>query len=51
KDVEIANVELYIYYLRKKIDFKSIDAELKTVRGVGYSLLEKTTGGKESIND
>jgi DNA-binding response OmpR family regulator len=40
-EVEIANVELYIYYLRKKIDFSISDIELKTVRGVGYTLLER----------
>lgn len=37
-DVEITNVELYIFYLRKKIDFSTADLELKTIRGVGYSL-------------
>lgn len=37
-DVEIANVELYIFYLRKKINFSIADMELKTIRGVGYSL-------------
>lgn len=40
KDVEIANVELYIFYLRKKIDFNSARLELKTIRGNGYSLVE-----------
>lgn len=38
KDIELANVELYIYYLRKKIDFNSILLELKTIRGIGYCL-------------
>ena len=37
-DVEIANVELYIFYLGKKINFSIADMELKTIRGVGYSL-------------
>ena len=40
--VEIANVELYIYYLRKKIDFSLTDIEIKTISGVGYSLIVKT---------
>lgn len=40
KDVEPANVELYIFYLRKKINFKQANLELKTIRGVGYSLTE-----------
>lgn len=41
RDVEIANVELYIYYLRKKIDFKAAGMELQTIRGNGYSLVTK----------
>lgn len=40
-DVEIANVELYIFYLRKKIDFSLANLELKTIRGIGYSLIVK----------
>lgn len=35
-DIEIANVDLYIHYLRKKLNVSSI----KTVRGVGYYLQE-----------
>jgi DNA-binding response OmpR family regulator len=37
-DTEITAVELYVFYLRKKIDFKKCGASLETVRGVGYSL-------------
>jgi len=37
-DVEPNSVELYIYYLRKKIDFKKCGMKLETIRGVGYSL-------------
>lgn len=40
KDVEIKNVELYIFYLRKKIDFEKAKVIIETVRGVGYSLKE-----------
>ena len=40
KDVELKNVELYIFYLRKKIDFDKGGAELHTVRGIGYCLKE-----------
>ena len=47
-DVEIANVELYIFYLRKKIDFSSANLELKTIRGVGYSLITKQGTGSEA---
>jgi len=43
KDIELANVELYIYYLRKKIDFPAVGLELKTIRGVGYCLEETKT--------
>ncbi|MBP2651765.1 MAG: mprA 2 [Firmicutes bacterium] len=35
-DTEIANVDLYIHYLRKKLN----TANIKTVRGVGYYLQE-----------
>ena len=40
-DVEISNVELYVFYLRKKIDFEKNQLVLKTVRGIGYILKEK----------
>lgn len=43
-NVEIANVELYIFYLRKKIDFSKSNLELKTIRGVGYSLIVRENG-------
>lgn len=33
-EIELANVELYIHYLRKKIP----EAAIKTIRGVGYCL-------------
>lgn len=39
-DAELAAVELYVFYLRKKIDFARCDAVLQTVRGVGYCLKE-----------
>jgi Response regulators consisting of a CheY-like receiver domain and a winged-helix DNA-binding domain len=35
-DVELSNVEVYIYYLRKKIKFRNCSIE--TIRGVGYCL-------------
>ncbi len=38
KDVEIKNVELYIFYLRKKIAFEECGIVLQTVRGIGYCL-------------
>jgi len=40
KEVELKNVELYVFYLRKKIDFKKSGVNLETVRGVGYVLKE-----------
>jgi len=40
KDVEIKNVELYIFYLRKKIPFERSGAVISTVRGIGYCLKE-----------
>lgn len=39
-DVEISNVELYIFYLRKKIKFRENQLNLKTIRGIGYCLEE-----------
>lgn len=40
-DVEISNVEVYVFYLRKKIDFEKNGLCLKTIRGIGYVLKEK----------
>ena len=39
-DVEIKNVELYIFYLRKKIPLEQGGVSVRTVRGVGYCLEE-----------
>ena len=39
-DTELSAVELYVYYLRKKIDFKKCGVTLETIRGVGYCLRE-----------
>jgi DNA-binding response OmpR family regulator len=35
-EVEMANVDLYIHYLRKKLATRNI----RTIRGIGYSLRE-----------
>jgi DNA-binding response OmpR family regulator len=40
KEVEIKNVELYIFYLRKKVNFEKSGLTIHTVRGIGYSLKE-----------
>ncbi len=37
-DANISNVDLYIYYLRKKLNIPNI----KTIRGIGYSFEEDT---------
>ncbi len=42
QEVEIGNVDLYIFYLRKKIDFSKAGLALHTVRGIGYVLMEET---------
>lgn len=39
-EVELKNVDLYTYYLRKKIDFSAAELNLETIRGVGYALKE-----------
>lgn len=36
-DAGIANVDLYIYYLRKKLNLSNI----KTIRGIGYSFVKE----------
>jgi DNA-binding response OmpR family regulator len=38
-DVESNNVEIYVHYLRKKLD--SPNAKIETVRGIGYCLKEE----------
>lgn len=37
-DIEMKNVDLYIFYLRKKINFEKVGVNLETIRGVGYLL-------------
>lgn len=39
-DVEFNNVEVYISFLRKKLQFLDSAVQIKTARGVGYSLEE-----------
>ncbi len=39
-DAEYNNVEVYISFLRKKLDFVKSNAAIMTVRGVGYTLEE-----------
>ncbi len=39
-DVEINNVELYVYYLRKKLNQFKCPVSIQTVRGIGYILKE-----------
>ena len=40
KEVEVKNVELYIFYLRKKINLEKAGTAIHTVRGIGYCLKE-----------
>lgn len=40
KDIELNNVEIYIHYLRKKINTEQCGIKLETVRGIGYCLKE-----------
>jgi len=39
-DVEMNNVEIYIYYLRKKLEPARCNVHIETIRGVGYCLKE-----------
>ena len=38
-DAEYNNVEVYISFLRKKLGYIKSDVQIKTLRGVGYSLV------------
>ena len=37
-DVEYNNIEVYISFLRKKLSTMCSDIQIKTARGIGYSL-------------
>jgi DNA-binding response OmpR family regulator len=39
-DADYNNVEIYVHYLRKKLDCKACDVSITTVRGIGYCLEE-----------
>ena len=39
-DVEMNNIEIYIHYLRKKLNPASCGIQIETIRGVGYCLKE-----------
>jgi DNA-binding response OmpR family regulator len=39
-EIEPGNVELYVFYLRKKINFQASGTSLETIRGLGYRLKE-----------
>ena len=43
-DVEMNNIEIYIHYLRKKLNPASCGIQIETVRGVGYCLREMPHG-------
>lgn len=42
-DVEYNNVEVYISFLRKKLNFLHSQVKISTIRGVGYVLEEVTS--------
>jgi DNA-binding response OmpR family regulator len=39
--VEMNNIEIYIHYLRKKLNSNSCGVQIETIRGVGYCLKEE----------
>ncbi|MCR4626769.1 MAG: response regulator transcription factor [Treponema sp.] len=41
---EYNNVEVYISFIRKKMEFLKVKTVIRTARGIGYSLEEKETG-------
>jgi len=48
-DAEYNNVEVYISFIRKKIEFLKVKTEIRTARGIGYSLEDKHTSA--SLNE
>lgn len=38
--VEMNNIEIYIHYLRRKLNRESCGIQIETIRGIGYCLLE-----------
>ncbi|MBQ1643776.1 MAG: helix-turn-helix domain-containing protein, partial [Treponema sp.] len=39
-DAEYNNVEVYISFIRKKMDYLKVQTVIRTARGIGYSLEE-----------
>jgi DNA-binding response OmpR family regulator len=39
-DVDMNNIEIYIYYLRRKLNLKDTGVRIETIRGIGYSFRE-----------
>lgn len=39
-EVEINSVEIYVYYLRRKLDLNQCRISIETIRGIGYCLRE-----------
>ena len=39
------NVEIYISFLRKKLEFLNADVVIVTIRRLGYRIMEKNGGG------
>lgn len=42
-EVEYNNVEVYISFIRRKLDFLKVQTQIRTARGIGYSLEDETT--------
>ena len=42
-EVDVNSIELYVYYLRKKLKNSNCNIAIKTIRGVGYSAEEVNT--------
>lgn len=42
-EVDVNSIELYVYYLRKKLKNSNCNIAIKTIRGVGYSAEEANT--------
>lgn len=48
EETEYNNLEVYVSFLRKKLRFLKASVEIKTTKGVGYSLEEVKGNGKET---
>lgn len=47
-DIEYNNVEVYISFIRRKLEYLKVQTQIRTARGIGYSLEERRTSAAVS---